>query len=266
VLHESGFKFSDYVAIIIGDVSQNYPGDGPPKLVVSEGCQVTMADVRGSAGETVVVPVSVEGAEGVFSADMEVRFDPQLLTVVDVDTTAWTTGFMSAYHSHDGVIRIAMAGDKKLQGAGDIARITFRVNPGLQEGLECPLELSVSLNEGIVPVTISTGMFTSGRLVPETFELAQNYPNPFNPTTTIAYAVPFEPGLKDAGTIRVTLKVYNVLGQEVRTLVDESREPGYYTIQWNGHNDRGQEFASGIYFYRMTAGTFTKTMKMVLLK
>ncbi|UCE20209.1 MAG: right-handed parallel beta-helix repeat-containing protein [Gemmatimonadota bacterium] len=256
----------DYVGIIIGDVSQNYPGDGPPKLVVSVGCQVSVPQVTGATGETIHLPISVEGAQGVFSADMEVRFDPQLLTAVDVDTTAWTAGFMSAHHVQDGVIRIALAGARKLQGDGEIAHLTFRVNPALREGLACPLELSVALNEGIVPETISTGMFTSARLVPETFALAQNYPNPFNPTTTIAYAVPFEPGLNDDGTLKVTLKVYNVLGQEVGTLVEEHLAPGYYTVQWDGQTGRGQELATGIYFYRMTAGRFTKTMKMVLLK
>ncbi|MFQ6092079.1 MAG: FlgD immunoglobulin-like domain containing protein, partial [bacterium] len=64
----------------------------------------------------------------------------------------------------------------------------------------------------------------------------------------------------------VILKIYNILGQEVRTLVDEVKEPGYYTVTWDGRNERGDEVPSGVYFYRMTAGDFTDTKRMVVMK
>jgi len=90
-------------------------------------------------------------------------------------------------------------------------------------------------------------------LVPQNFEVKQNYPNPFNPTTTIEFSIP-----KDAG---VSLKIYDVLGKEVQTLVNEQRAAGTYIINWNASN-----FSSGIYFYRVTAGEFTETKKMFLVK
>ncbi|NQT23903.1 T9SS type A sorting domain-containing protein [candidate division KSB1 bacterium] len=86
-----------------------------------------------------------------------------------------------------------------------------------------------------------------------TFSLAQNYPNPFNPTTSIQYQVP-EPCF-------VSLKVYGLLGQEIIALVNENRSPGVYTAEWNGENR-----ASGIYFYRLEAGDFRETRKLVLQK
>jgi hypothetical protein len=90
-------------------------------------------------------------------------------------------------------------------------------------------------------------------LVPGQFSLAQNYPNPFNPSTAINYTI----GAKS----HVTLKVFNVIGQEVATLVNESMNPGSYSATFSASN-----FSSGIYFYTLTAGSFIQTNKMVLLK
>jgi len=89
--------------------------------------------------------------------------------------------------------------------------------------------------------------------VPARYALAQNYPNPFNPTTVIQYSVPA------AGL--VSLKVYNVLGQEVRSLLNEQQAPGTYRVRFDAAG-----MASGLYFYRLTAGSFVEIKKMVLLK
>jgi hypothetical protein len=85
------------------------------------------------------------------------------------------------------------------------------------------------------------------------FFLKQNYPNPFNPATTIVYEIP--------QTRFVTLKVYDILGREVATLVNEEKPAGEYEVEFDGAN-----FTSGIYIYRFSAGDFKETMKMILLK
>jgi hypothetical protein len=94
--------------------------------------------------------------------------------------------------------------------------------------------------------------------LPITFELGQNYPNPFNPTTTIEYALP-EPA-------RVELKILNILGQSVRTLVDEEKGAGYHQALWDGKDERGRSVSNGIYLYQIKAGDFVKTMKMSFIK
>ena len=96
--------------------------------------------------------------------------------------------------------------------------------------------------------------------LPRSFSLSQNTPNPFNPSTSISYQVP------ESNTGRVRLSVYNIRGQIVRTLVDEVRDPGTYTVQWDGTDSRGSNVGSGVYFYRMEADNFSKIRKMVLLK
>ncbi len=95
--------------------------------------------------------------------------------------------------------------------------------------------------------------------IPTSFALHQNVPNPFNPATTIGYDVPPGGGV-------VTIRVYDVAGRLVRTLIDESQAAGQKTVRWNGTNDTGTRVASGMYFYRMTAPGFTETRKMVLLQ
>ncbi len=92
--------------------------------------------------------------------------------------------------------------------------------------------------------------------MPEDFKLEQNYPNPFNPTTQISFQVPQYD--------HVTLKIYDVLGSEVRTLVDEMKSPGYYTVTLDANKNGG--LSSGVYFYRLKSGSFNQTKKLMLIK
>jgi hypothetical protein len=94
--------------------------------------------------------------------------------------------------------------------------------------------------------------------LPREFDMQQNYPNPFNPNTLIEYTLPKSTPVK--------IQVFNILGQDVRVLVDESQEPGYKTVYWDGKDNSGREVGSGIYFYRIVAGSFVKCKKMALLK
>jgi len=97
-----------------------------------------------------------------------------------------------------------------------------------------------------------------GDILPYLFELSQNYPNPFNPVTTIEYSVPTRS--------EVTIEVFNVLGQKVRTLVDEVKSSGSYRIEWDGVDDAGRSVSTGVYLYRFQAGEIVQTKKMLLLK
>jgi hypothetical protein len=92
-----------------------------------------------------------------------------------------------------------------------------------------------------------------GNQIPAVFALQQNYPNPFNPSTMIRYQIP--------STGKVNLKIYNVLGQQVETLVDEVQEAGYKSVKWNA-----EAVASGVYYYQLTAGTFSDVKKMMVIK
>jgi hypothetical protein len=96
---------------------------------------------------------------------------------------------------------------------------------------------------------------------PKEFELVQNYPNPFNPITSIEFTVANRPN-----PVYTTLRIYNVLGRLVRTLVDEENAEGTHTVSWDGRSDSGREVSSGIYFYKLEAGDLVEVKKMVLLR
>ncbi len=101
-----------------------------------------------------------------------------------------------------------------------------------------------------------------GSILPLSPQIFQNYPNPFNSTTIIRYQLSAVGGQQPA----VSLKIYNIIGQEVRRLVDGPEDPGLHEVIWDGRDDQGNQVGSGVYFYELKVGRFTKTRWMVLLK
>ena len=94
--------------------------------------------------------------------------------------------------------------------------------------------------------------------LPRVFSLSQNYPNPVSRSTTIQYGLPKE--------ALVDLRVFNVVGQRVRTLINEKQEPGYYRVTWDLRGVTGGRLPNGVYFYRIKAGNFVSTKKLVVLR
>ena len=114
-------------------------------------------------------------------------------------------------------------------------------------------------NEASVVVT---GVYEKQNIEgPVEFMLAQNYPNPFNPVTTIQYVIP-----SSIKSQAVELGIFNILGEKIKTLVDEKQRPGHYTIQWNGRDDFGVQVPSGVYLYSLRTGSFMDVKRMLLLK
>jgi hypothetical protein len=99
---------------------------------------------------------------------------------------------------------------------------------------------------------------SAGEATPLAFMLAQNYPNPFNPETEIRFALP--------QASHVSVKIFNLLGEEMRTLADEMREAGSHTLRWDGKDGNGNVVASGVYLYQLRAGSFSQVKRMSLLR
>jgi len=116
----------------------------------------------------------------------------------------------------------------------------------------------INQNVNISTSTVGVKQGKSHFAKPKIFELFQNYPNPFNPLTTIRYSIPkFD---------RVNLKIYNLFGQEIKTLVNDEQPAGKYMICWNGRNEKGFQVADGIYLYQLNAGNFRSSKKMTLMR
>jgi hypothetical protein len=158
------------------------------------------------------------------------------------------------------------AADRRLSASG-----LDQIPEGMQAWLMLDKGTRLQLREGVAfalpggvksaRLVIGTDSYVAGEVsgsLPKEFALSQNYPNPFNPSTTVGLALP--------KASHVRLVVYNTLGQKVATLVDGYMDAGHHTVVWEGRNDGGQQVASGVYFYRLDAGEFHQTRKMMLLK
>jgi hypothetical protein len=110
--------------------------------------------------------------------------------------------------------------------------------------------------ESVRPLVVTTDIvndISTASSVPLEFSLSQNYPNPFNPTTQIVFSL--------SAPVRATLKIYDMLGREIATLIDEQKNPGRYTVRWDA-----SRVASGVYFYRLIAGDFVQTRRLSFIK
>jgi FlgD Ig-like domain len=117
---------------------------------------------------------------------------------------------------------------------------------------------TVYFDDMTITKTSVTGIKNLNKLIPDKFAVYQNYPNPFNPSTIISYALPT--------SMKVKIIVYDMLGQQVKTLVNNFQNSGVHQIVWNGDNNSGEKVASGAYIYRVVAGNNVVTKKMMLLK
>jgi hypothetical protein len=126
-----------------------------------------------------------------------------------------------------------------------------------------------NLDPFIIPITLIIDTLTwveeDISIHPISFSLAQNYPNPFNPITVIRFTV-HEQRKRSNDLIPTSLRIYNIKGQLVRYLVDESKKPGRYVITWNGKDENGNPVSSGVYFYQLKVGERKVTKKMIKLK
>jgi len=113
----------------------------------------------------------------------------------------------------------------------------------------------------VLTVTYTATSVENPEGLPEQFTLAQNFPNPFNPSTVINYTIP-----QSLNSSQVTLEIFNLLGQGVKTLVDVKQVAGEYSIQWNGKNEAGNSVPSGIYFYSLKIENFVKMRKMTFIR
>jgi hypothetical protein len=226
------------------------------------------------------------------AVQLEIKYDPAKITLLEPALTPKTEG-LSIYFSSNGSRNLQIAltqakacGYKSIRkidslhslqvgildptgkhqiSAGTNALVNLKIKGSDLTSLEITRAILVDKNAQKIPVQIVAKMKESEEelggeksAIPQEFSLSQNYPNPFNPETEISYALPRD--------CYVKLAIYNIAGQKVNTLVDEHQSAGYKTIYWNGRDDQGKKIASGIYFYKLQAGDFCQSKKMMLIK
>ena len=229
---------------------------------------LSLGSERVVAGELVAVDVSLANVASLIGYGFTLNYDAakfEFVSVAPADEDLLTsTGGETLFHhiAGDGQVEVAtgMYNGTAVSGGGDIVRFVFRVLYEFEDNAR------FEIANGLVfdPSQLQNPAVVAGVLelqsTPREFALHQNFPNPFNPDTTIKYDL--------AESADVTLQIYNVLGQVVRTLVAaEAQNAGRYQIRWNGMDERGVPVSSGVYFYQITAeGKFQQVQKLMLLK
>jgi len=236
--------------------------------------------VPGSADD-VVLPLDVSNSKPLVALDIPLQFsDGATLTSVEFTDRVSSFQFKNAAIDNSnrqvviGLISMMSSEAPDLApGSGVVANLHFKLAPGVTSVTVNSVELTKpdhnlafyynDYSSGRPEVKTIEPDAILGRAevkdnLPKAFALAQNSPNPFNPTTKISFAMPA------AGDVH--LAVYNVLGQQVKELVNSSMDAGMHDVIWDGKDNNGSTVASGIYFYKLNIGSFVDTKKMVLLK
>jgi hypothetical protein len=257
-----------------------------PLLTVSDGA-VTVASVTGGGtviaesvpsnrypanGEQITVDVNID-MSGTSSAALLGSFTGTVYwnacVLSYVSHTGPKAGFTGAVGTTKTAIGVLSFNGANPAGAGgklNVLTITFNMVGGSGSGTVLDLRFSAMSAamtfSNLLPLFISkdgvTAIDSREGATPEMFYLAQNYPNPFNPETTVEFALP-KPS-------HVKLQIYNLLGQPIRTLIDEKIDAGFNSIKWEGRDDGGRQMPSGVYLYQMRAGSFVATRKLVLMR
>ena len=213
---------------------------------------------RGTDCSELKFQLAASTINGVTSGDFTIRFNFEVLEFESLENTRMMDAVHLEYSLRDpGILKIAMA---QANGITDIDAILFGINFRTKDSVHLSNDI-ISLDEGLLwneeskamPVSLRYTEIDLGNNRPMVIVLKQNSPNPFNPTTTIEFSVQRESG--------VVLKVYNVSGQEVATLVEEKLTPGIHSVVWDAKG-----MPSGTYFYTIKSVGYAETKKMLLLK
>jgi hypothetical protein len=201
------------------------------------------------------VPILVQGAYDIFSSHFDLVYDPDDLAVVSAVPAGLAEESMSAYNAVGGSMIFAMAGDEAYGGDGEVGIITFEKLDPAADASSVALT-DAAFNNGDPPAEIGSSAGIPRRT--DQTALGHAVPNPFTQGTVISYQM--------AAPGPVSLEIYNVNGQLVRTLVAGNIDAGSHSVIWNGRDNSGARAARGVYFCCMEADGYMATEKIVYMK
>jgi hypothetical protein len=252
---------ANFAAYLKGDANLNWgEGSGLAKTSPSK-ISLKFSDVIFVSENEIHLPIQIETQGDCFNTLVAtINYDPGCLKYKATESQLLNRGFMLVSNGNEsGKVHIAMAGARGITTDGNILTLGFE-KTGQAAG--AGLEISKAFINDQPMAQQSEIQFefkqTILALIPEQFRLEQNYPNPFNPETRITYHLP------QAST--VILKVFNLLGDEICTLVNTKKQAGIHHSVWNGKDANGREVSSGVYLVKIQAGDFQMNRKMLKIQ
>ena len=212
-------------------------------------------------GEEFSIPVEISNTNGVTALQIAININTALYSVKDVSLEDNFSDYNINYAFNEDTEKliIAIAGTKTMELEGDLLTLNLVANDDIRGNVDEEIEIEKFLanEKDLTKNVFSESIDFVGK--PTTYGLSQNYPNPFNPSTIISYQIP------DDG-VNVKLVIYNIKGEVVSTLVNTSQNAGRYKVTWNATNNYGGRVSTGVYIYRITAGHYSATKKLMVLK
>ncbi len=238
---------------------------GTPGIGLSSPLAIVDLDLESlKKGSDAQILVHSEHLVPVAGVQLKLRYDPNQMSFSSPVTTDLTNDFIIQYKDEGKgkmtVVMYNMAGKSIESGEGNILALPVVLKTGLKDDPQVEIEEVIMADPEAVGIPVGK----KGTHLPVDFKLAQNYPNPFNPSTTIEFEILSD--VRNEVMVHTTLKIYNVLGRRIKTLVDEMKTPGNYQMIWDGTDDGGERVSSGVYFYQLKAKDYQETKKMVLMK
>jgi|GEM_PF-742855 len=253
----------NYMGIIYGDVSGNWtPAPQGMAKIQSEiplSSLLKAEPVYGLPGTTIDVPFELHQLENICSFSALMTFKASVFKFKEFILADQTRNWTLCYRQRGDTLQFAMAGSEPISGTATLVIMRFEISADIksEENHELIIQ-QLSLNE-LQQFDASVRIqYIAKSSIPSAFQLYQNRPNPFNAATEIRFELP-EPG-------HVVLKIFNLQGQHVRTLLDESMQAGYHSVHFDGRSDNKQILPSGVYVFQIRCGSQSISKKMLLIQ
>jgi len=252
----NGDDVTSILNIILG-----LPPIAPP--AANTNLEISYSDFNITGLGQIKIPINFRSSTNLTNGEIKFTYDPNLIDYQSFASQVAASGFyVNSQQSKPGEAYFFFASPSTFNGDFNPGNLILQFkNLSIPVGSQIHTQYRVNGNDWQQGPTLTfsvTGVDDNSSVIPDEFEVSQNYPNPFNPSTIIRYALP------EASF--VTLKIYNMLGQEVKTLVNEQKNAGTFNVQWRGDNNFGSKVSSGTYIYRVIAGAHIFAKKMILLK
>lgn len=252
----------DFIGIVVGDVSQNWVHPAPAAPGLCKGTLLTTArigEIEPVGSDRVRLPIELEAAVDVIAIELDLQYPVQGASPLAVRSTDWSKAFLLDYVHEGGRLKIVMAAAVPLSGSGTLVAIEFKNQLTAVEFQNAVQITQATANDEPLSVTAVADQHNPASS-PDVLQLWPNYPNPFNQETMLQFSVPRHQ--KSA----VSLMIYNIRGQRVRTLQNGKLAAGKYQLRWDGRGDDGQTLPSGDYLCVLRAGSERSLQKVVLLR
>ena len=225
--------------------------------------ELAYSDLLPGGDEMIVV--NSETPVDLAAVEVDIEYDPSSVVLGNPSLAADAQGMTIRYNDDkSGKMKVLVhftnpyAGNRIESGYAEMIQIPLLAKEKIIAGNKEQLKITLANFSTDAAAKVEVDGVDTPTELPTSFSLAQNYPNPFNPTTTIEFSI--------ASHKYVNLEIYNILGQQVKSLIDKSMPAGAYSIDWDATNRQGGRVASGVYLYRLTVDDNTQSKKMLLLK